>query len=116
MMEIPNDYQAGYEKARLVDRETADNYVAHTHIGDPVMDAVVEELAPLPQRQVHKFLQAGMDQDRDGMRNAPPSCATFSSTLRSLTRTGSITTPSLRASALFRDIPFRSFRVSSPAC
>ncbi len=71
MMEIPNDYQAGYEKACLVDRETADNYIAHTHIGDPVVDAVVEELAPLPQRQVHKFLQAGMDQDRDGIRNAP---------------------------------------------
>ena len=36
------DYKSGYEKARLVDRETADNYIAHTHIGDPVMDAVVE--------------------------------------------------------------------------
>ena len=66
MMEAPSDYKAGYEKARLVDRETADNYIAHTHIGDPVMDAVVEELASLPQSQVHQFLRAGMDEDREG--------------------------------------------------
>ena len=71
MTEAPSDYKAGYEKARLVDRETADNYIAHTHIGDPVMDAVVEELASLPQIQVHQFLRAGMDEDREGMRNAP---------------------------------------------
>ena len=70
-MEAPSDYKAGYEKARLVDRETADNYIAHTHIGDPVMDAVVEELASLPQIQVHQFLRAGMDEDHEGMRNAP---------------------------------------------
>ena len=70
-MKVPHDYEAGYEKARLVDKENADNYIAHTHIGDPVMDAVVEELAPLSQGQIHKFLQAGMDQDRDCMRNAP---------------------------------------------
>ena len=43
MMEAPSDYKAGYEKASLVDKETADNYIAHTRIGDPVMDAVVEE-------------------------------------------------------------------------
>ena len=71
MMQVPSDYKAGYEKARLVDKETADNYVAHTRVGDPVMDALVEELASLPQRQVHKFIQAGMEVDRDGMRNAP---------------------------------------------
>ena len=71
MTEAPSDYKAGYEKARLVDRETADNYIAQTHIGDPVMDAVVEELASLPQIQVHQFLRAGMDEDREGMRNAP---------------------------------------------
>ena len=49
MMEAPSDYKAGYEKARLIDRETTDNYIAHTLIGDPVMAAVVEDLALLPQ-------------------------------------------------------------------
>ena len=70
-MEAPYAYKAGYEKARLVDEEAANNYIAHTCIGDPVMDAVVEELATLPQSQVHEFLRAGMDEDRQVMRNAP---------------------------------------------
>ena len=70
-MRVPTDYKAGYEKARLVDKETADNYIAHTHIGDPVMDAVVEELAPLPQDRVHRYIQAGMEGNRDGMQGAP---------------------------------------------
>ena len=68
---IPTDYTAGYAKARLVDKEAADNYIAHTQVGDPVMEAVVEELASLPQKEVHRILRAGMDEDRDGMRNAP---------------------------------------------
>ena len=70
-MNMPTAYLPGYEKARLVDKETADLYIAHTHVGDPVMDAIVEELASLPQRQVHRFIQAGMDEDREAMRNAP---------------------------------------------
>ena len=59
-MNIPTDYTGGHEKARLVDSDLADKYVAHTLMGDPVMDAVVDELAPLPQEQVHNFIQAGM--------------------------------------------------------
>ena len=70
-MKIPSEYKAGYEKARLVDREVADNYIAHTQIGDPIVDAVVEELASLPQNEASQFLSAGMDEDREGMRNAP---------------------------------------------
>ncbi|MCY4364925.1 MAG: oxygenase MpaB family protein [Chloroflexi bacterium] len=59
-MNIPTEYIVGHEKARLVDSDLADRYVTHTLIGDPVMDAVVEELSPLPQDQVHGFIQAGM--------------------------------------------------------
>ncbi len=70
-MEVLSEYKAGYEKARLVDREVADNYIAHTRIGDPIMDAVVEELASLPQSEASQFLRAGMDEDHEGMRNAP---------------------------------------------
>ena len=70
-MEVPSEYKAGYEKARFVDREVADNYIAHTQIGDPIVDAVVEELASLPQSEASQFLSAGMDEDREGMRNAP---------------------------------------------
>ena len=35
---------AGYERARLVEPEIADNYVAHTTIGDPEADPVVDLL------------------------------------------------------------------------
>ena len=70
-MNIPTAYIPGYEAARAIDPKTADNYVAHTTVGDPVMDAVVEELAPLPQGQVHRLISAGMDEDFDGLRNAP---------------------------------------------
>ena len=56
-------YVDGYAKARALDPHVADNYVAHTRIGDPVMDAVVEDLAHLPQGQVHKFIHAGMEED-----------------------------------------------------
>ena len=70
-MKIPSDYLQGYEEARAVDPEMADNYITHTNIGDPVMDAIVKELASLPQPQVHQFIQAGMDEHREGLRNAP---------------------------------------------
>ena len=68
---IPTDYRAGYEYASLVDKETADNYIAHTHIGDPVMDAVVEELASLTRSQAHRFIKAGMDENYEELREAP---------------------------------------------
>ena len=68
-MNIPTEYIVGHKRARIVDSVLADKYVAHTLIGDPVMDAVVEELAPLPQDQVHNFIQAGMH--GEDMSHAP---------------------------------------------
>ena len=76
-MIIPSAYKPGYEKARLVDEEAARNYIAHTTIGDPVMDALVEEMAPLSRDQVHKFIRAGMDEDHDGLRDAPQGLRDF---------------------------------------
>ncbi len=73
----PSAYVDGYAKARALDRHAADNYVAHARIGDPVVDAVVEDLADLPQRQIHKLIQAGMEEDRAGLRNAPQSLRDF---------------------------------------
>ncbi len=64
-MEVPSDYRTGYEQARLIDQKTADNYIAHTIIGDPVMDALVEELAELPQET-----GSPVPQRRDGRRSS----------------------------------------------
>ena len=71
---IPSDYltEGDYQRARLLNPELADNYVAHTLIGDPLADAIMEELAPLGQRQSGRFIQAGMDGDEDALSDAPP--------------------------------------------
>ncbi len=71
ILKVPSAYVDGYAKAHAIDRETADNYIAHTLVGDPVMDALVEEMATLPRHQIHKFIQAGIEEDRDGLRKAP---------------------------------------------
>ena len=70
-MKIPTDYIEGYEQARAVDAEAADNYIAHTHIGDPEADALVEVLAPLGQDESSRIIQAGIAQDEEALRDAP---------------------------------------------
>ena len=71
-MNVPSVYEEGYREARLVDAEIADKYIAHTMIGDPVMDAIVEELSTLPREKAQAFIRAGMDEDREGLQGAPP--------------------------------------------
>lgn len=76
-MRIPAEYRIGYNNALAIDMDTAETYVAHTLVGDPVMDGVVVDLAPFPQGQVHRFIQAGMDEDHDGLKDAPESLREF---------------------------------------
>ena len=76
-MRIPTDYLAGYERARSVDRELADNYIAYTTVGDPEADAMVEELWDLGQRDMGRLVQAAMNQDDAGLRDAPHSLLAF---------------------------------------
>ena len=72
-MNIPHAYLPGYEKARALDPERATRYIAHTTIGDPEMDAVVEELSTLGPGEGYRFIQAFMDhEDESVMRDAPP--------------------------------------------
>lgn len=67
----PKSYLEGYGKARRHDAERADNYMRHIHIGDPPLDQVMEELASLPPPDLHRFIQAGIDQESEGLRTAP---------------------------------------------
>ena len=76
-MNIPSDYIEGYEQARLVDQRLADLYVEHTTVGDPEADALVEELAPLGQRESGRLLHAAMDEDYAALRDAPKSLLDF---------------------------------------
>ena len=52
-MNIPTDYELGYEKARAVAPDIADNYVAHTLIGDPLAEAMTEDLRGVQLRRVN---------------------------------------------------------------
>ena len=70
-MKIPSDYIEGYEAARSLDPEIASNYVAHTTIGDPEADYVVERLAPLGQEESRRLIRAGMNSDAEALRDAP---------------------------------------------
>ena len=72
-MEMPTCYTTGYEKARALDPERASNYIAHTMIGDPEADAVIEQLAPLGQEKAMQFFRAALDRrDASVLQEAPP--------------------------------------------
>ena len=98
MTETPSAYVEGYEKKVLPhDKAAADNYIKHTMIGDPVMDEIMEELSSLPPRNLHRFVEAGIEQQDDTLAIAPKSCAISSTILKNLP--GSITKPSVRGFA-----------------
>ena len=61
MNDIPTDYLPGYEKARAIDPERADRYVAHTVIGDPLAEAAAEDLAALDREEAARFIEIGMN-------------------------------------------------------
>ena len=71
-MEMPSCYTTGYEKARTHDPTRASNYIAHTMIGDPEADAVIEQLEPLGQENAMQFFRAAMDKrDASVLKEAP---------------------------------------------
>ena len=75
---IPTDYRTGYEKARQLAPETAANYVAHTLIGDPLADAMMEDLSSVSmQEQALLFQAAFAEQDWDSLAEAPSSAKEF---------------------------------------
>ncbi|MDE2669476.1 MAG: oxygenase MpaB family protein [Chloroflexota bacterium] len=76
-MTMPTDYLDGYEQARAVNPELAEKYVAHTVIGDPEADAMMEELATIDADAGFRFLQAGMDEEHDVLRDAPATVQAF---------------------------------------
>ena len=71
---IPTDYVPGYEKARAIAPAIADNYLAHTHIGDPLADTVAEDLAGFSTRETAGLIRAAMENEGDeALRDAPAS-------------------------------------------
>ena len=77
-MNIPHDYQVGYAKARKVTPEMASNYLAHTHIADPVAEAMTEDLAELGPQKSWGLIQAAMESEgEEVLRDAPASMREF---------------------------------------
>ena len=84
-MQIPTDNVVGYESARVVDPELAANYVAHTQIGDPIADTLVEQLSSLPRDESTRLLEAVVDDpDAAILRDAPPAVHDFLEDLESV--------------------------------
>ncbi len=76
-LKVPEDYLAGYERARQIDPELADNYIAHTSIGDPLADALVDALSTLNRTQGYRYIEAGVNRDRQALRDAPDGVREF---------------------------------------
>ena len=77
-MVIPADYKAGHEKARQSAPAIADNYVAHTLIGDPLAEAMEEDLAELGREESTRLIEAAMNQEgEEALRDAPASLRKF---------------------------------------
>ncbi len=78
VMFIPSDYRQGYEKARAVAPDIADKYIEHTLIGDPLGEAMVEDLADFSSTESMRLIEAAMQQEgEEALRNAPASLREF---------------------------------------
>ena len=77
-MTIPTDYAEGYEEARRLAPDIADNYVAHSLIGDPLGDAMMEDLGQLPAEEAARLIEAAMQQEgEEALKDAPDSLLEF---------------------------------------
>ena len=76
-MVIPEAYRAGYLKARELYPELADSYIRHTTEGDPLADAVVEDLSELPPNEVHAVLARVMEDPSADLADVPDSLREF---------------------------------------
>ena len=81
---VPTCYTEGFRKANEIDPDTASNYIAHTTIGDPEADAVVEALETLDRASAMQYISAGMDQDEGQLVGAPSVLKDFFSGLNTM--------------------------------
>ncbi len=77
-MNIPTDYEPGYEKARAVAPDMAANYIKHTLIQDPLAEAMAEDLVELGEAESSRLIQAAMNNEsEEALRDAPASLLKF---------------------------------------
>ena len=77
-MDVPSDYEPGSERARAIDSAVASCYLAHTTIGDPAADDLVERLATFDSEESRRIIQQAMDaEDPSGLRDLPAFVSDF---------------------------------------
>ncbi|WP_419949756.1 oxygenase MpaB family protein [Candidatus Palauibacter sp.] len=76
-MEIPTAYIGGYQIARGRDPEVAEAYIRHTMIGDPLADALVEDLASFGPQEVHSMLATALESSDAARSDMPESLRAF---------------------------------------
>ncbi len=79
---IPSCYTSGYAKARALHPEMAANYIAHTHIGDPEADEVIEQMASLGRGTSARLFKLGLNTEdpkerKQVLRDAPSALRDF---------------------------------------
>ena len=70
-LQMGSDYRAGYQKVPPLDRELAANFCAHTVIGDPEGEELVEKLFALGNAKAYSLIRAAMNEDDKGLSDAP---------------------------------------------
>ena len=71
-MRIPAAYVDGFARGRAVNPDRADNYLAHTTVGDPVADALVDCLSSLPRAEATRLIELGIQGGDDAALRAAP--------------------------------------------
>lgn len=75
---MPSAYVAQYASAQKHNKVEVDNYIRHTTIGDPELDPIMEELtASVSPEDLHQFIKAGIEGEKDGLRKAPQALRDF---------------------------------------
>lgn len=70
-MNTPDDYVAGYERARLIDSVLAEKYVEGTLEGDPPVDAALDVLDGYPAALRHEWIRKGIEGGPKAIADAP---------------------------------------------
>lgn len=84
-MRIPTDYLARLEAARATNPAMADNYIAHTTIGDPLSDAALAAMSDLDPHESHRFVEAGLESpEPEALAGAPDAVRAFFDDARSV--------------------------------
>ena len=75
---VPTDYTEGYERIRRTAPRMAANYIRHTLVGDPLAEAMTEDLAELGFEEGSRLLTDAINSEGEvPLRNAPESMRKF---------------------------------------